>query len=62
MTALFWQERVFELTGPSKAGAGCGSGEAQVVSDIKFFKCRVVVIFEKRILFLKGSTPDRDDK
>lgn len=34
--ALFWQKCVFKVTGPSEGGWGCGSGEAQVVSDLKF--------------------------
>lgn len=36
MMALFWQKCAFKFTGPSRGGWGRRSGEAQVVSDIKF--------------------------
>ena len=35
--------------GPSKAGAGCGSGEARTVSDTKFLKSRVVVAMVQKL-------------
>jgi len=38
--------------GSFQGGVGCGSGEAQGVSDLKFQKCDVVVVkARKRILF-----------
>ena len=45
------------IGGSLEGGSGCGSGEAQVVCDVDFSKCHVVVIWA--VFVLKTTTkPD----